>query len=76
MDPRQYLHHYVTSDSMFYWMFYYTHHSDRKDPQYVHADVPSDCISYLMYYYRHHRDMYIPQCISYVKKKERVILQF
>jgi len=76
MDTPQYVHPYVTSDYMFYWMFYYTHHSDMKDPQYVHVDVPSDYMFYWMYYYTHHRDMYIPQYVSYVKKKKEVILQF
>ena len=69
MDAPQYVHYYVPSDNMFYWMFYYTHHSDMEDPQYVHVDVPLDYMFNLMYYYTHHRDMHIPQYVSYVKKK-------
>ena len=76
MDAHQYVHSYVPSDNMFYWMFYYTHHSDMEDPQYVYVDVPSDYMFNWMYYYTHHRDMHIPQYVSYVKKKKEVILQF
>ena len=46
MDAPQYVHVYVPSDYLCYWMFYYTHYSNMVAPQYVHIDVHSDDVSY------------------------------
>jgi len=35
MDTPQYVYADVPSDYLFYWIFYYTHHSDMYVPQYV-----------------------------------------
>jgi len=50
MDAPQYVHTYVPSDCMLYWMYYYTHHSNMDAPQYVHCYVPSHCMLYWMFY--------------------------
>jgi len=42
MDAPQYVTVDVLSDVPGTWMVYYTHHTDKDDPQYVHFDVPSD----------------------------------
>jgi len=42
MDAPQYVHVHVSSDYLWQWMFYYTHHSNKDAPQYVEVDVPSD----------------------------------
>jgi len=45
MDGPQYVYVDVTSDNLFDWMFYYTHHSSMDAPQYVYVDVSSELLS-------------------------------
>jgi len=42
MDPSQNVHVDVLSSYIWYWMFYYTLHSNTDVSQYAHADVPSE----------------------------------
>jgi len=69
MYAPQYVHPYVPSDCMLYWMFHYKYHSTTEALQYVHFDVPSDYVLLNVLLSTPH-DMYIPQCVSYVKKKK------
>ena len=76
MDAPQYVHDDVISSYLFYWTFYYTHHSDVGASRYVHVDVISSYSFYWMSCYTHHTDMYVPQYVSPVERKKGVTLLF
>ena len=53
----------VISSEFWYWMFYYTHHSNMDTPQHAHVYVASGYFCYWMFYYTHHSNMDAPHCV-------------